>query len=256
MSLKDLPSIIAGTLTGAAVGLGIGVGVLLIWPLVWPAHPDATLRLDGGRLVGEASGRVDRIDPDARSVSVSASLFRLRETVFQVTDDTVIVVRGKPGGIGDLADASVRVSYELRGPNRVASLIEVGSSGAATAATTFEPSAAPAAADASETPKGSAPAAGVPAATTPAPEPTIPMPPPHVVEERSEPSPGVASTVVPAPRPPATGHRASTAPAAPSRGASELARSRPASRPAIAGTSDGADGASAVEWLLQDARHR
>lgn len=255
MSIKDLPSIIAGTLMGAAVGLGIGVGVLLLWPAVWPAHPDATLRVDGGRLVGEASGRVRRIDPDSRSVSVAAGLLRLRRTVFEITADTVIVVRGKRGGIGDLADASVRVTYELRGTNRVATSIEAGGPEVATAATTFEPSAAPA--DAGEAPKVIAPNATVPAAAAPAPEPTIPAPPPQVVEERREPSRGVASMVVPAaPRPSATVHRMNTAPVAPSHGAAELARSRPVSRPAAPGPGDSVDGTSAIEWLLQEAGRR
>ena len=255
MSLKDLPSIIAGTLTGAAIGLAIGVGVLLIWPLVWPAHPDATLRLVGGHLVGEASGRVDRVDPGSRSVSVSASVLRLRKTVFQITDDTVIVVRGKRGGIGDLADAPVRVSYELRGTSRVATAIEAGAPEAASAAA-FETSAAPA--DARETPAVIAPSAIVPAAAAPAPEPTTPMPspPPPVVQERSEPSHGVASMVIRAPRRPAARPRANAPPAAPAPGVPELAASGPASRPVVPGTSDSTDGTSAVEWLLGEARGR
>jgi len=111
---------------GGGVLVVLGAAVLMLWPLLWPPNPDASAQLVDGRLISEATGYVGRIDRDARTVDVSASLVGWRPVVVVVDESTTITVQDREGGFGDLwKDMPVRVSYELVGDTRLARWIEV-----------------------------------------------------------------------------------------------------------------------------------
>lgn len=100
--------------------------VLAAWPLVWPADPDASLRTVAGRQVGEATGYVVSLDPEAGVLKISSSMFGLRPVTLAVDPNTPITVRDKQGGLGDLAvDMPVRVAYEIQGQMRHARSVEL-----------------------------------------------------------------------------------------------------------------------------------
>ena len=104
----------------------LGAAALMLWPLLWPSDPDTSVQLVNGRLVGETSGYVGRVDRDARTVDVSSSLVGWRPVVLVVNEHTAIQVQDRPGEIGDLVkDLPVRVSYEVVGDKRLAKSIEV-----------------------------------------------------------------------------------------------------------------------------------
>jgi hypothetical protein len=111
---------------GGGVLVVLGAAALMLWPLLWPPNPDASAQLVDGRLISEATGYVGRIDRDARTVDVSASLVGWRPVVVVVDESTTITVQDREGGFGDLwKDMPVRVSYELVGDTRLARWIEV-----------------------------------------------------------------------------------------------------------------------------------
>jgi hypothetical protein len=111
---------------GGGILVVLGAAALMLWPLLWPPNPDASAQLVDGRLIGEATGYVGRIDRDARTVDVSASLVGWRPVVVVVDESTTITVQDREGGFGDLwKDMPVRVSYELVGDTRLARWIEV-----------------------------------------------------------------------------------------------------------------------------------
>jgi hypothetical protein len=104
----------------------LGAAALMLWPLLWPSDPDTSVQLVNGRLVGETSGYVGRVDRDARTVDVSSSLVGWRPVVLVVNEHTAIQVQDRPGEIGDLVkDLPVRVTYEMVGDKRLAKSIEV-----------------------------------------------------------------------------------------------------------------------------------
>lgn len=110
-------------LGSAAVLVGIGA---LASPLIWPAHPDASLVMRNGHLVGEVVGYVWHADPNTATIKVSASPVGLRAFPFMVDADTRITDGGKEGAFGDLTrHARVRLRYEPRPNGRMASSIEV-----------------------------------------------------------------------------------------------------------------------------------
>ena len=111
---------------GGGMLVVLGAAALMLWPLLWPPDPDASVQLVNGRLLGEATGYVGRIDRDARTVDVSASLVGWRPVVLTVNEATAILVQNRQGGFGDLwKDLPVRVSYEVVGDHRLAKSIEV-----------------------------------------------------------------------------------------------------------------------------------
>src|SRR5262245_40076579 len=104
----------------------LGAAALMLWPLLWPSDPDTSVQLVNGKLVGETSGYVGRVDRDARTVDVSSSLVGWRPVVLVVNEHTSIQVQDRPGELGDLVkDLPVRVSYEVVGDKRLARSIEV-----------------------------------------------------------------------------------------------------------------------------------
>jgi hypothetical protein len=166
---------------GGGMVVVLGAAAMMLWPLLWPPDPDASVQLVNGRLVGETSGYVGRIDRSAQTVDISSSLVGWRPIVLVVNEQTAILVQNRQGGFGDLLkDLPVRVSYEVVGERRMAKSIEVvteesergraatnGSTGNAPTAT------APAAAPAS--PPG-APARAPVEVTVPATRPALELP--------------------------------------------------------------------------------
>jgi hypothetical protein len=117
---------VAKLVAGGGMLVVLGAAALMLWPLLWPPDPDASVQLVNGRLVGETSGYVGRIDRDARTIDVSPSLVGWRPIVLIVNESTAIMVQNRQGGFGDLwKDMPVRVSYEVVGDARLARAIEV-----------------------------------------------------------------------------------------------------------------------------------
>jgi hypothetical protein len=203
---------------GGGMVVVLGAAALLLWPLLWPPDPDTTVQLVNGRLLGETSGYVGRIDRDAQTVDVSSSLVGWRPVVLVVNDETTIQLQDRRGDIADLVkDVPVRVSYEVVGDRRLAKSIEVvtddtaragavSGAGASKAATTPAstvgptPTDVPPASAATQVPSGTAaaPPGGTPAtagvADTP---PNVTAPPP------ASPAPAPGSSPPTAPTPPA-----------------------------------------------------
>jgi len=104
----------------------LGAAAMMLWPLLWPPDPDASVQLVNGRLIGETSGYVGRVDRAAQTVDISSSLVGWRPIMVVVNDQTSIMVQNRQGGFGDLLkDLPVRVSYEVVGDRRLAKSIEV-----------------------------------------------------------------------------------------------------------------------------------
>jgi hypothetical protein len=118
----------------------LAAATLIVWPLVSPPDPDASLRLVNGRLLGETSGYLARIDHERRTVDVSASILGVRPVGLVVDAETVILVQDRQGGFGDLwNDLPVRVSYEMLGATRLARVIEILTGAAGKAPTPSSP---------------------------------------------------------------------------------------------------------------------
>ena len=116
---------------GGGMLVVLGAAALMLWPLLWPPDPDASVQMVNGRMIGEATGYVGRIDRDARTVDVSASLLGWRPIVLIVTETTSILVQNRQGGFGDLwKDMPVRPSYEVVDDARLARSIEVAAADA------------------------------------------------------------------------------------------------------------------------------
>jgi hypothetical protein len=242
----------------------LGAAALMLWPLLWPPDPDASIQLVNGRLIGEATGYVGRVDRDARTVDVSASLVGWRPIVLIINETTSIMVQNRQGGFGDIwKDMPVRVSYELVGDARLARSIEVVTGDAEPSPTAVNGALTrPAAAPPPASPPPVAPP--VPAVAPPAASP--PAPAARVVE------PG---PVRPAPAPPAPAAVVAPPPAKPSPAPAAAPPPRRASEPPVAEAprrppapptprtesavppparteTDAADGAAAIDWLLKE----
>ena len=263
---------------GGGMLVVLGAAALMLWPLLWPPDPDASVQLVNGRMIGEATGYVGRIDRDARTVDVSASLVGWRPVVLIVNETTSILVQNRQGGFGDLwKDMPVRVSYEVVGDARLARSIEVVTGDAepsrsavngAVRVPVMPPTAAPRAVVSPVPAVAPPPAAALPATVTPpaasraadpapvrpatsaAPAPTAVVPPPA----KPAPAPVATPRAVEAPRrveaPPVEAPQRVEGPATraprPEPEAPSAARS---SRPAEA---DPSDGAAAIDWLLKE----
>ena len=109
----------------ATIVLAIGAPITWVWLQSTPS--DAHLRSLEGKLIGHVIGYMAGLDQAGQQLRVSLNRFGLRPFVFQLTDDTQIVVHGKLGGLGDLEHVmSVQVRYELRNGTRVATTIQIG----------------------------------------------------------------------------------------------------------------------------------
>jgi hypothetical protein len=211
---------------GGGMLVVLGAAALMLWPLLWPPDPDVSVQLVNGRLLGEATGYVGRIDRDARTVDVSASLVGWRPVVLTVNEATAILVQNRQGGFGDLwKDMPVRVSYEVVGDHRLAKSIEVVTSdGEPTRAVNGAVSTPPGASSVAPvssivpTPAAVAPAPAVvaPPATAP-PASVAPPPAARAVEPAPVRTPSPAPAAPPrAPEPPPVKLPPAAAPPAPS----------------------------------------
>ena len=112
---------------GFLVAIVLALGVPLLWVWLQSSPADSALRFKNGKLVGDVTGYLAGLDDAAQQLRVSLNRFGLRPFVFLLTGDTVIVVHGKLGGVGDLEHVlSVRVGYEVRDGIRIATSIQVG----------------------------------------------------------------------------------------------------------------------------------
>jgi hypothetical protein len=249
-------------LVGATAAIALlALGGLLLHPLLWPPDFDASLRMEEGRLLGQAVGHVVAVD--GRMVELSASLFDLQPTGFQVGADTTITIGDKQGGLGDIRkDMPIRVDYEKRDDVRLAKSISLVIRDAAIVPPTATASEAPASATPTE------PAASPPPAPA---SPTLPTPAaasaadggPQVPKRVEAPPPGTAPLLV-VPRPAAPAPPVAARPAAKPPAAPPPARRRRTDEPpaqaardrAVSRGSDAEDGTAAIDWLLNEGRGR
>jgi len=246
----------------AALVLLLGGAGFIAWPLRWMTNPDDSLQLVNGRMVGEASGYVVRVDREGQTIAISQSAFGWHPFVVAVNRETLITVQQREGGVGDLLeDVPVRVTYEVDAGRRLAKAIEIGSGRDA-----------------------------MPSTAARRPPPAPPVPAAHAVEAPGEPkrpdalSPVAPPLAAPAPAPPPTSAGAPVPPSAPpppsiARPApveAPVSRPRPAasSTPAARGEAprpsseaaspdsarqgatdgDAADGTAAIDWLINSQR--
>jgi hypothetical protein len=250
---------------GLAIVTALGVTALVTRNVLWPDDPDASLQRNGGKVMGDITGYVGRVDRKARTVDISSSPLGIRPVVLVVTNETAIVVNGKQGAIGDLwKDLPVKVYYEVRGNARYATSIQVtaGDSLAAFPVTKDEATAAPA-----SPPAADRPAAAVSTKETKAPSvatsPTLvtsPAPPMVPVSVATKPTPvaqppaAVAQPPAPRVEEPAVARGPATATTSASSAESASVGSSRAARPAPA--EPDADASAAIDWLLKGAGRR
>ena len=208
---------------GIAIVTALGVVGIITRNVLWPDDPDASLQHQGGKVLGDMTGYVGRVDKESRTVDVSASPLGIRPLAIVLTNETAIVVNGKQGAIGDLwKDLPVRVYYEVRDNTRYATSIQVtsGDAQAASAAARDQAATPPAAAPSTPTP---------PAAQETSPAPPAPVasttPPAMPAPTRSVTLPSASTAASPAP--------ASTTPAATSSAATANAPGSPGAAPVV-----------------------
>jgi len=248
---------IAKGIAGAGALALLVVAALILWSLVSPPDPDASVRLVNGRLLGETSGYVARIDREGHTVAVSASVLGLHPVVLVVNGETVITVQDRQGGFGDLwKDLPVRASYEVRDNTRFARVIEIAT-GERGSASTSASAPLPAIPQAEAVPPAPAPRAVDPAPRGPSadrsPKPARAVestPPPAAVRETAAELPARPARPAAA-KPPAA--RAETRTRDTVDGASREGASAP--RPDSTDT-DIADGTAAIDWLIQESRRQ
>ena len=247
-------SLVKGIAGVGALAL-LGLAALILWPLVSPPDPDASVRLVDGRLLGETSGYVARIDREGQTVAVSASVLGLHPVVLVVNGETVITVQDRQGGFGDLwKDLPVRASYEVRDNTRFARVIEIATGERGSSASAPLPAIRPAEA----VPPAPAPQAVDPAPRGPSPDRSPKparavesTPPPAAVRETAPELPARPARPAAA-KPPAA--RAETRTRDIVDGASREGASAP--RPNDSTDTDVADGTAAIDWLIKESRRR
>lgn len=75
---------------------------------------------------GMVEGKVNRVDPVTRTVSVSTGLFGLLGKTLEVGPDTQISVDGRTSSLVDIREgAKVKAAYETRNGKTIATRIEV-----------------------------------------------------------------------------------------------------------------------------------
>lgn len=208
MNVQRISTII-GIIAIAAVMV---IGAVATWSALRPPETGPAPVAEGPSL-GDLTGYVGRVDGTGRTVDVTENLHGQHPTMLVVTNDTAIVVHGKPGNFGDLTkDMPVRVFYEVRNDVKyVTSLQVIADSAQATRAPAADPLAADSKSPAEATtppavaavePKAAPPVVEPkPAAPAPEPKPPVAAKPPAPPTPTPEPKPPVASKppVVPAP---------------------------------------------------------
>ena len=256
----------------------IGGFSFIVWPLLSPAEPEA--RFMNGRLVGETTGWVTRVDHEGRVLQVSRSFFGFRSQEFIISRDATILIRDKEGGLGDLyQDMPIRVAWEKVGDTRRAHSIELVVGNSTTARAIPPPRSVEAPADQlrrSET---------TPAPPTVAPAPdSAPGPSPVARSESTSPAKPDSLAVAPSAHPalgafPVARPELSQPPKPDSPAAAPMLDPSPATpgapkgrRPGVARKPDvesvvpqsspsltdasALDGSDAIDWLLENSRRR
>ena len=239
-----------------AGGIGLAAAALVVMMVGWSRMnqpvPAPSVQPAEGRVMGDLTGFVGRVDQKARTVEVAEKL-GLRPITMTVTDDTAITVRGEQRGLRDLRDLKkdlpIRAFYEVR--NDVTYLTKIQVVTDETQAKKARPAEAK---PMTLPPVAAAPAPAVSstkqsATFRPAPPPaqapvvaTAPAPAPAPAAARAPASMGAPLVPPIAPAPPLT--PVAEAPAPPRQTVS-------AGPPAAA---DAGDGSEAVDWLLKRRR--
>ena len=118
------------SIAGIAVGMTLMGGVAFVaWSLLWPVEAD--VRIINGRLVGETTGWVARVDHKAGLLQVSRAFVGFSRQEFIIGPDATILIRDKEGGVEDLnAGMPVRVAWAKAGDTRRALSIQLVESSA------------------------------------------------------------------------------------------------------------------------------
>ena len=237
-----------------AGGIGLAAAALVVMMVGWSRMnqpvPAPSVQPAEGRVMGDLTGFVGRVDQKARTVEVAEKL-GLRPITMTVTDDTAITVHGEQRGLRDLKkDLPVRAFYEVRNDVTYLTKIQVVTDETqakkarpAEAKPMTLPSVAAAPAPAVSSTKQSA---TFRPASTPAQAPvvaTAPAPAPAPAAARAPASTGAPLVPPIAPAPPLT--PVAEAPAPP--------RQTVSAGPVAA---DAGDGSEAVDWLLRNSRRR
>ena len=219
-----------------AGGIAIVAAALVVMMVGWSRLnqpvPAPSVQPAEGRVMGDLTGFVGRVDQKARTVEVAEKL-GLRPITMTVTDDTAITVQGEQRGLRDLKkDLPVRAFYEVRNDVTYLTKIQVVTDAVAAA-----PAPAVSSTKQSATFRPAPPPAQAPVVAT------APAPAPAPAAARA-PASTRAPLVPPiAPAPPLT--PVAEAPAPP--------RQTVSAGPVAA---DAGDGSEAVDWLLRNSRRR
>ena len=109
---------------GLLAALAVAAVMLAVIPVAAPMMPwwggVMSLLSRGASIVGEARGRVERVERDTRTIRISSGFLGLTSVALVITENTLIVVGEKEGGFGDIRlGEPVVAAYEIgRGPLR------------------------------------------------------------------------------------------------------------------------------------------
>jgi len=237
-----------------AGGIGLAAAALVVMMVGWSRMnqpvPAPSVQPAEGRVMGDLTGFVGRVDQKAGTVEVAEKL-GLRPITMTVTDDTAITVRGEPRGLRDLKkDLPIRAFYEVRNDVTYLTKIQVVTDEAQAK------KARPAEAKPMTLP--SVAAAPAPAVSSTRQSATFrPAPPPAQ-------APVVARAPAPALAPAAARAPASTGaplvpPIAPAPPLTPVAEAPAPPRQTVSAgavAADAGDGSEAVDWLLRNSRRR
>ena len=109
---------------GLLAALAVAVVAIAVIQVAAPMTPwwggVMSLLSRGASIVGEARGRVERVERDTRTIRISSGFLGLTSVALVITENTLIVVGEKEGGFGDIRlGEPVVAAYEIgRGPLR------------------------------------------------------------------------------------------------------------------------------------------
>jgi hypothetical protein len=107
---------------GIAIVAVLVVSGMVAWSVLRQQDPDPVVqqveappRVGEARRLGDLTGYVGRVDPDAHTLVVAANPLGTDPVMLIVANDAAVTVHGKRGGLGDLSkNMPVRVFYEVR----------------------------------------------------------------------------------------------------------------------------------------------
>jgi hypothetical protein len=264
---------------GIAIVAVLVVSGMVAWSVLRQQDPDPVVqqveappRVGEARRLGDLTGYVGRVDPDAHTLVVAANPLGTDPVMLIVANDAAVTVHGKRGGLGDLSkNMPVRVFYEVRNEvKHVTSIVAERPQASAPSAAERKP-----AAEAKPAPEAKPPSEAKPAAEPkpvaepkPAPTPTTPQAKAPVetkvpietkppAEVRSAAPPVARPTPPPAPEVTAVTPKPAAPPAAtttPPRPTAPPVAQPPVTSPRAPAPSPAErddDGSAAVDWLLK-----